>query len=77
MDTRPSRDDARARDARERRLIVFVEAYLRTIRDGPSSDPEPILRASGDLRTELEPLLAVVARLEEWALGHGGSGARD
>jgi hypothetical protein len=51
--------------ARDRRLVVIVEAFLRQVRNGGSLDPEPFLEASSDLRAELTPLLYGVLRLEQ------------
>lgn len=51
--------------ARDRRLVVIVEAFLRQVRNGGSLDPEPFLEASSDLREELTPLLYGVLRLEQ------------
>jgi len=52
------------RTARERRLITIVEAFVRDVREGGSLDPEPYLERAPELRTDLEPLLLAVLRLE-------------
>lgn len=54
--------------ARNRRLVVIVEAFLRQVRNGGSLDPEPFLKAASDLRGDLAPLLHGVLRLEQISL---------
>ena len=76
MDMRPARDDGPRGEAHERRLVALVDGYVRSIRGGGTLDPEPYLRASGDLRSELEPLLAVVLKLELWALRRDAASQR-
>ena len=62
----PAAEQGRSRD---RRLVVLVEAFLRQVRRGGSLDPEPFLRSAEELRTELEPLLLGVLRLEQISEG--------
>ena len=61
----PPNGDPSEEMARDRRLVVIVEAFLRQVRNGGSLDPEPFLAASNDLRSELGPLLHGVLRLEQ------------
>lgn len=86
--TFPADDSEPQLTARELRLIAVVESFLRQVRDGGSLDPEPHLLSSEELRTELEPLLLTILRLEASAQrlqcfgtrpmpGASGSGDRD
>ena len=65
-------DAARPRNARERRLVLVVESFLRDVRAGGSLDPEPYLESAPELRADLEPLLLAVLRLEASADRQGG-----
>lgn len=64
-----SRGDPGQEHARNRRLVILVEAFLRQVRRGGSLDPEPFLASAEELRAELEPLLLGVLRLERISEG--------
>ncbi len=56
-----------AASSREARLARIVEGFLDHVRGGGALDIEPFLRASEELRFELEPLLLSVLRMEVYA----------